>query len=117
MSMHNPPHPGEFICEVYLTPHGLSVRALAENPGVSASTVTRIINGYSGISPEWRCVCPRRSGVLRKAGLPCSTMTFYCRQSKLRTFRAGTQSSLPRKGLDVPCSGRWLSLASDVRYT
>ncbi len=52
MSMHNPPHPGEFIREVYLMPHGLSVRALAENPGVSVSTVTRIINGDSGISPE-----------------------------------------------------------------
>jgi addiction module HigA family antidote len=52
MSMHTPPHPGEFIREVYLVPHGLSVRALAENLGVSASTVTRIINGRSGISPE-----------------------------------------------------------------
>ena len=52
MSMHKPPHPGEFIREVYLTPHGLSVRALAESLGVSASTVTRIINGYNGISPE-----------------------------------------------------------------
>lgn len=52
MSMHNPPHPGEFIREVYLTPHGLSVRSLAASLGVSASTVTRIINGYSGISPE-----------------------------------------------------------------
>jgi len=52
MSMHNPPHPGEFIREVYMTPYGLSVRALAENLGVSSSTVTRIINGYSGISPE-----------------------------------------------------------------
>jgi addiction module HigA family antidote len=52
MSMHNPPHPGEFIREVYLTPYDLSVRALAESLGVSASTVTRIINVYSGISPE-----------------------------------------------------------------
>jgi addiction module HigA family antidote len=48
MSMHNPPHPGEFVREVYLTPHGLSVRALATSLGVSASTVTRIINGCSG---------------------------------------------------------------------
>jgi addiction module HigA family antidote len=50
--MHNPPHPGEFIREVYLVPHGLSVRALAENLGVSASTVARIINGSSRVSPE-----------------------------------------------------------------
>jgi antitoxin HigA-1 len=52
MSMHNPPHPGEFIREIYLTPHNLSVRALAESLGVSASTVTRIINGSNGVSPE-----------------------------------------------------------------
>jgi len=52
MSMHNPPHPGELVREVYLTPYGLSVRSLAESLGVSASTVTRIVNGYSGISPE-----------------------------------------------------------------
>lgn len=52
MTMHNPPHPGEFIREIYLDPYDLSIRALAENLGVSASTLTRIINGQSGISPE-----------------------------------------------------------------
>ena len=52
MSMHNPPHPGEFIRDIYLAPHGLSVRGLAESLDVSASTLTRIINGQSGISPE-----------------------------------------------------------------
>ena len=29
MAMHNPPHPGEFITEVYLEPNGLSGRELA----------------------------------------------------------------------------------------
>ena len=38
MSMHNPPHPGEFIWDTYLEPHGLSVRSLAESLGVAAST-------------------------------------------------------------------------------
>ena len=52
MSMHNPPHPGEFIREIYLTPYELSVRRLAESLRVSASTLTRLINGQSGISPE-----------------------------------------------------------------
>ncbi len=52
MRMHNPPHPGEFIRDVYLAPHELSVRSLAESLGVSASTLTRIINRQSGISPE-----------------------------------------------------------------
>lgn len=52
MRMHNPPHPGEFIRDIYLVPHELSIRRLAESLGVSASTLTRIINGQSGISPE-----------------------------------------------------------------
>ena len=51
MSMHNPPHPGEFIKDVYLEPYDLSIRSLSESLGVSASTLTRIINGQSGISP------------------------------------------------------------------
>jgi len=52
MTMHNPPHPGEFIWDTYLEPHGVSVRSLAESLGVAASTVTRLVNGKSGVSPE-----------------------------------------------------------------
>lgn len=52
MAMHNPPHPGEFITEVYLEPNNLSGRELAATLGVSASTLNRILNGTSGISPE-----------------------------------------------------------------
>ena len=52
MTMHNPPHPGEFILAVYLEPFGMSSRTLAENLAVSPSTLNRIITGKSGISPE-----------------------------------------------------------------
>lgn len=52
MVMHNPPHPGEFIREVYLDPFGLSVRSLAESLGVAPSTLNRVISGQSGVSPE-----------------------------------------------------------------
>ena len=52
MPMHNPPHPGEFIRAVYLEPFGISVRNLAENLGVAPSTLNRVVNGKSGISPE-----------------------------------------------------------------
>jgi len=52
MAMHNPPHPGEFITEIYLEPNNLSGRELAATLGVSASTLNRILNGSSGISPE-----------------------------------------------------------------
>jgi antitoxin HigA-1 len=52
MAMHNPPHPGEFIAEVYLEPNNLSGRELAAKLGVAASTLNRILTGSSGISPE-----------------------------------------------------------------
>ncbi len=52
MAMHNPPHPGEFIAEVYLEPYCLSGRELAAKLGVAASTLNRVLTGASGISPE-----------------------------------------------------------------
>jgi addiction module HigA family antidote len=52
MAMHNPPHPGEFITDVYLEPNKLSGRELAAKLGVAASTLNRILTGVSGISPE-----------------------------------------------------------------
>ena len=52
LTMHNPPHPGEFIRETYLEPDGVSIRSFAESLGVAASTITRLINGQSNISPE-----------------------------------------------------------------
>lgn len=52
MGMHNPPHPGEFITEVYLEPNNLSGRELAAKLGVAASTLNRVLTGANGISPE-----------------------------------------------------------------
>jgi len=52
MAMHNPPHPGDFLREVYLEPNGLSCRELSAKLGVAASTLNRILKGASGISPE-----------------------------------------------------------------
>ena len=51
MAMHNPPHPGEFITEVYLEPNDLSVREMARALGVSPSTLSRLLNGVTAISP------------------------------------------------------------------
>lgn len=52
MSIHNPPHPGEFIQATYMEPFGLSCRYLAEQLDVAASTLNRMIKGQSAISPE-----------------------------------------------------------------
>ena len=52
MNMHNPPHPGEFIKEVYLIPFNISSRKVAEKLLVSPSTFNRLINTESNVSPE-----------------------------------------------------------------
>ena len=50
--MFNPPHPGEIIKELCLQPLGLSVTEAAEALGVSRKTLSSILNGRAGVSPE-----------------------------------------------------------------
>ena len=52
MNMHNPPHPGEFIKEIYLESLDISYRKIADMLNVSPSTFNRLINGQSSISSE-----------------------------------------------------------------
>lgn len=52
MLMHNPPHPGEVVRELCLEPLSLSVTAAAEALGVSRKTLSAVLNGKAGISPE-----------------------------------------------------------------
>ena len=52
MAMYNPPHPGEFITDIYLEPNGVSGRELAAKLDVAASTLSRILKGTSRITPE-----------------------------------------------------------------
>jgi antitoxin HigA-1 len=52
MQMHNPPHPGEVLRELCLEPLGLTVTDAAEALGVSRKTLSAILNGRAGISPE-----------------------------------------------------------------
>jgi addiction module HigA family antidote len=52
MMMHNPPHPGEIIREFCLEPLGLSVTEAAKGLGISRKTLSAILNGRAGISPE-----------------------------------------------------------------
>ena len=50
--MHNPPHPGEVLAEIYLEPLGVSGRELAKQLDVSPSTLSRVLSGASRVTPE-----------------------------------------------------------------
>jgi addiction module HigA family antidote len=52
MKMHNPPHPGEILKGLCLDPLGISVTEAAKALGVSRKTLSAILNGRAGISPE-----------------------------------------------------------------
>ena len=52
MEMFNPPHPGEISKELCLEPLGLTVTRASEALGVSRKTLSAIVNGQAGISPE-----------------------------------------------------------------
>ncbi|KAF1721240.1 HigA family addiction module antitoxin [Pseudoxanthomonas wuyuanensis] len=52
MAVHNPPHPGEFITDIYLESNGISGRELADKLDVAASTLSRILKGTSRVTPE-----------------------------------------------------------------
>lgn len=52
MPMKNPPHPGHSIKDACLEPLELSVTEGAKVLGVTRHTLSRVINGQSGISPD-----------------------------------------------------------------
>lgn len=52
MRMHNPPHPGEILSELWLEPLGLSVTAAAARLKVSRKALSELVHGRSRVSPE-----------------------------------------------------------------
>ena len=50
--MHNPPHPGEVLRQLCLDPLNLSVTEAARGLGVSRKTLSAIVNGRAGVTPE-----------------------------------------------------------------
>ena len=52
MKMHNPPHPGEVLRSLCIEPLGITVTDAAKALGISRKTLSAILNGRAGISPE-----------------------------------------------------------------
>lgn len=52
MPMKKPPHPGRSIKDACLEPLGLTVTEGAKVLGVARHTLSRVINGQAGISPD-----------------------------------------------------------------
>jgi addiction module HigA family antidote len=52
MPMKNPPHPGGFVLRQCIEPFGLTIKAAAAALGVTRTTLSKLVNGKRGISPE-----------------------------------------------------------------
>ena len=52
MKMHNPPHPGEILRELYLAPLDLTVTAAADGLGVTRKALSELVNGHTDISRD-----------------------------------------------------------------
>lgn len=50
--MHDHPHPGEILKEDVLAPLGLTVTEAASRLGMSRVSLSRVLNGKAGISPD-----------------------------------------------------------------
>ena len=63
MTMHRPPHPGDFIRTEIIEPLGLSVAAAAKVLGVSRPTLSTLLNGHSDLSGEMALRLEKAFGV------------------------------------------------------
>ncbi|MGM0642654.1 MAG: HigA family addiction module antitoxin [Thermodesulfobacteriota bacterium] len=52
MAMYNPPHPGEIIRDFCVDPLNINIMEAAKALGVTRKTLSALLNGRSGISPE-----------------------------------------------------------------
>ncbi len=52
MRMKNPPHPGRLVKHECIEPLGLSITKAAEILGVTRLTLSNLVNGKNGVSPE-----------------------------------------------------------------
>lgn len=52
MPMKNPPHPGKVVLTECIEPLGITISQAAKALGVTRTTLSELVNGKRGISPE-----------------------------------------------------------------
>ena len=85
-TMHNPPHPGEILKEDVLEAEGVKVSEAARQLGVSRVTLSRLLNGKSGVSVDM---------ALRLAQWLGTTPEVWLRMQDARDLWQARQSKLP----------------------
>ena len=104
MPMKNPVHPGQIVRHDCLEPLGLSVTAGAKVLGVTRQTLTKIVNGKSGISPEMAIRLTKAFGSTEETWLRMQ-LAFDLAAAR-RRHRRCTHNSTSTSQNPVQC-GRW----------
>jgi antitoxin HigA-1 len=84
MRMHNPPHPGQVLKMLCLEPLKLSVTETAKALGISRKTLSAILNGRAGISPEMAVRLSMAFGTSAESWLNQQTQYDLCRAERQR---------------------------------
>ena len=84
MLMHNPPHPGEVLRQLCLDPLNLSVTEAARGLGVSRKTLSAIVNGRAGVTPEMAVRLSIAFGTSSESWLNQQTQYDLCLAEKQR---------------------------------
>ena len=85
MRMHNPPHPGEIIRKLCVEPLGLTVTEAAKALKVTRKTLSTLLNGRAGISPEMALRLYRVFGRTPKVGCASSYNSTCGKRKSLST--------------------------------
>jgi addiction module HigA family antidote len=62
VTMKNPPHPGLVVLQECIEPSGLTITRAAEALGVTRNTLSELLNGKRGISPEMAVMLAKTFG-------------------------------------------------------
>lgn len=88
MRMHNPPHPGEILRELCLRPLGVTVTQAATALDVSRKTLSAILNGRAGISPEM--------AIRLSLAFETTAESWLNQQAQYDLWHAGRKRKIPR---------------------
>src|SRR5215469_13588418 len=83
MPMKNPPHPGHSIKDACLDPLGLSVTQAAKVLGIAQHTLSRVLNGHAGVSPDMAIRLERPGGRMPTTGFVCKPLTISPRPASI----------------------------------
>jgi addiction module HigA family antidote len=84
MPMKNPPHPGGLVFRQCIVPLGLTITQAAAALGVTRTTLSELVNGKRGISPE---MAVRLSSVFGGSAESWLTQQAYYDLAHVRTDR------------------------------